>query len=1025
MIVVKKKMKKSLLIAILAATLAVLIAGAVIVNAVIAARGDNSGADGSSSAENNNLPTAREELGEYDYGGTPYAFAPVERAQIEYIQIRTKSFDKDGNPYTYEYSFLKGKSLGDEFAHLGNEFILSYTDKDGNSEVYYPPILAYDAETDYSSLYSYDQSMGYDIPLLYWLCSGIGNIRISARVDLPENEAEREKDLKAYGLSSEDTPIVIRFNYQKADKTSEDIVLQVGDVLATGSGYYFRVGSIATNENGDTYVNYRPCVYTTYEKSSLSYAFLEFSDFINPILIAQGLASDNTFEPYLTTDFKQWKNTPYIHDEENGISYVIDENAHIVIVNAKKLSPNNIKGGLDTDTDVREFYFASLKNNGAHSSLLGVLVGKNTGKYSSPITVTLPSYSREVELGDEVADAYTYEIMSIEAILTAAADNTEAGTVVSSGDKVKVSYKLKKNGEYVKEQIGSGDTATYGDVLTLHGVLDLSSELIPSEEKAKLVGKAVGAVSGVSINMSYSSANTVKREVKLYIDEIIDIRSTENYAQTLDTVQVGATVSIRCYDVVDGVKDEKPRTVSINITENMTGTNANIKDAIIGKAKTRNFDTTVNAYVASLELMQSFVTYEIDEIMGYVAREEIVSFKYTQDSERDPYYDESIYTNTMQDWRLRLYALEANSCERVVQFLGGLLENASRSEGLVGLKTVDVVITPEKMLRYGLYANTIYFELPRNILPVSETSSDYTYLSTLGFTLYISDVNPATNTRYIASSMYDIIAEIDAKNFEFLDSSFISFYARRNLVLTAVENIDTFDIEFFMDELHGTYTNKLEDRKLYIYGEEYFPSLAAIQLKYGEDAAKDAIETTLTRIKTGFHESAECPECTHSESLLEKRLKESGEDGIYLDLLYDKKLAANGEDYLGSDCFKEFVGTLYYTIYEDELTEQNISKVTADSLLMRFKVDLGPDYMHQYRYVYEFYRVSDRRVAVRLYKESRTGEIIKDADGNDIVTTDFYISGFAFKKLVSKYWEVVNAIPVNKDSAFTDYGIWG
>ena len=97
MIIVKKKMKKSLLMAILAGVLAVLTVGAIVVNTVIAGRtGNTSGGAGSSQATN--LPAVRPELGEYDYGGAPYVFYPVER---------TKSFDKNGYPYTYEYSFLK------------------------------------------------------------------------------------------------------------------------------------------------------------------------------------------------------------------------------------------------------------------------------------------------------------------------------------------------------------------------------------------------------------------------------------------------------------------------------------------------------------------------------------------------------------------------------------------------------------------------------------------------------------------------------------------------------------------------------------------------------------------------------------------------------------------------------------------------------------------------------------------------------------------------------------------------------
>ncbi|MBR2022870.1 MAG: hypothetical protein IJ997_04180, partial [Mycoplasmataceae bacterium] len=55
--------------------------------------------------------------------------------------------------------------------------------------------------------------------------------------------------------------------------------------------------------------------------------------------------------------------------------------------------------------------------------------------------------------------------------------------------------------------------------------------------------------------------------------------------------------------------------------------------AVLGKKKTLKFDTKVPAYVASLEVMQNFTSFEIDELKGFTTREEIVSFKYRQTSD--------------------------------------------------------------------------------------------------------------------------------------------------------------------------------------------------------------------------------------------------------------------------------------------------------------------------------------------------------------------------------------------------------
>ena len=88
MIVVKKKMKKSLLISILSAVLAVLIAGAIVVSAIVDSKSGDTSGSADSSSQTLNFPEIREEVGEIDNGGTPYAFYPVDREKMKYIQIR-------------------------------------------------------------------------------------------------------------------------------------------------------------------------------------------------------------------------------------------------------------------------------------------------------------------------------------------------------------------------------------------------------------------------------------------------------------------------------------------------------------------------------------------------------------------------------------------------------------------------------------------------------------------------------------------------------------------------------------------------------------------------------------------------------------------------------------------------------------------------------------------------------------------------------------------------------------------------
>lgn len=1012
MIVVKKKMKRSLLIMILSAVLAVLIAGAIVVNAVMAKRAANNTQSGNETL-NENLPEAKTEYGEYSLNGQPYVFKPVEQAQMTYIQIRSENVDKDGKAYTYEYSFLKpGEDLG---YILGDDaFVLSYIDEQGNTKNYIPDILAYDSETKYSSLYATAEDE-YNVPKLFWLCSGIGSIRFSNRIELSENSEVQKNELKSYGLysskddSETDRPLVIRFNYNESETEKRDIVLQVGSTLPAGGGYYFRVGAIS--EDG-TYIDYRPFVYTTYSVSSLSYAFAEVADFINPILVAEGLASDNAFEPYLTTGFRQWKNTVYMHDESKNVSYVITSDAHRIIVKTTKTYSTN--RGTVPVTETEEFNLNSIGDKENYASLINSIVGKTTGKCESSIIVTRVVDGDAINLTDDENDNYTYHIERIDAALTDNIDKT-SGTV-GEGDKIKITYTLTKNGELVLDESLAP--------MKFWGAIDLSSELIPAQLKSELIGKEIGTDISVDFTVDYDETNTVITDYDILIDEIIDIRDATAHSKTFDTVRVGAIVSLRIYDIVNGKKSLEPTTYVLQIEEEMTGTNANIKEAIMGQAKTKKFNKTVDRHVVYTSPVLDFVTYEVEEILGMTKREEIVSFKFLQDSERDLYEGNSIYMNIMENDILRLYALEPNTCESVVSVLGGLLENANHSEGLVGIRTVDVVITPEKMIKYGLYANTVYFELPRNILPVSESSKDYTYLSTLGFTLYISDENPVTKTRYIASDMYDVIAEIDGEGLVFLDETFLSFYAKRNLVLTAIENIYKFDIEFFLDEMHGKFTNELTEYNVFSYNGKTYRYESDIVKQFGEEALELTSIIPVLRIHTGYTPWDGCHNCQHAITELQRQLAQTGKDKIALDVLYGGKATPGGEDLLGTDGFKEFIGTLFWTIYQDELTDTDKTQVTRDNLVMRFSVDLGPTYKYTYKYVYEFYRVDDRRVAVKLYKQNPGGDIVKDENGQEIVTTDFYVSTFAFKKLVSKYYELMNAQAVDKESAFTDYVFW-
>ena len=64
----------------------------------------------------------------------------------------------------------------------------------------------------------------------------------------------------------------------------------------------------------------------------------------------------------------------------------------------------------------------------------------------------------------------------------------------------------------------------------------------------------------------------------------------------------------------------------------------------------------------------------------------------------------------------------------------------------------------------------------------------------------------------------------------------------------------------------------------------------------------------------------------------------------------------------------------------------------------------------EYYYTYDFYKIDDHRVMISLYRS--------DADGNKIEhlgeVSDFYITTFAFKKLVNNYVHLLNGMKVDE-----------
>ena len=122
-----------------------------------------------------------------------------------------------------------------------------------------------------------------------------------------------------------------------------------------------------------------------------------------------------------------------------------------------------------------------------------------------------------------------------------------------------------------------------------------------------------------------------------------------------------------------------------------------------------------------------------------------------------------------------------------IKLLGGVTSDSDTSEGLIG-DTVELGLTPENKEKYNLNAHKIYFEMPRVIFLSSDGSGnddldDYGWISTLGVNLYFSaetDDEDGSKIRYVGSDLFDIVVKVPAEDFEFLNYSFIEYWAQGN-----------------------------------------------------------------------------------------------------------------------------------------------------------------------------------------------------------------------------------------------------
>lgn len=985
---VERKLNKAQLaiiwLLIISLVLAIAYVGVIVAVNKLANKGSSSG-----------RPTLTPLPGESTYLNQLIAYPTVEEGNITFIEIENK----------------KGRFGVSRYPNdLGNFLFHYYIDGQEGAIPYTPPIINAEGEYNYESLYAVESGDGYGmIYYLTYLCAALGSPYFTERIELPaadteENIEKRNALLREYGLTK-DSPTVY-FTYGTRDSDTGHIIEQsesyhyliLGDKALSGNGYYFMVD----NRN---YVYYTQSEY-------FSYALAGFNEFIKGMLVAEGLEGESVYGPYLTTDFKKWTTTVYKSESDrvftnSELAYKDFDNPNVVVNGNYTVSidkgleyvpEGNLFSGYETSENEQfTFDLEALEKHPDYERIKAALVGKYVGSYQeNKILLTLltelcDSDAKLLDLGEESV-RYVYDISKIESVITDSGERSE-GTVGDSDNLIKVTYRYTV-----------GDLKVNHDC---HAVLDLNN--LDAAERSKLVGLTVGEeLEPITVTVDYTKENSLKSSEKYVLTGVTSIFTVDDYgtgAIMTDVITEETYVNITYYRSVGGVKGESQSAVVRLADIKDTDKLAPLKEILLGKGK-GTFEETVYNADYYYEFMREFVTYEIGEIEYFVANEIVVSFRFENASARDPFYADTFFKNTLEN-EYKLYGLNSGSCETAVKLLGGIGTDSNSAVGLSG-KTVAIGLTLANMEKYNLFAHKIYFEMPRGIFDASEEAgtsdndslSDFEWLSTLGFTLYISDSvydEDGTRIRYIGSDMYDVIVKVPAADFDFLEYDFVEFWARRNLLMMDITNLTGLKLEFNMSDLSGSYNFDV------IFREAYAGYVNGKYVISGTQfAGSSPIEEEVVRVQA-------------SDGAFDTAFKQMfGTNWGDLSTLYNNTMGdgdvtfyPGSKDTLGAAYFNSVYETLQLTTYLDCLTEeeQAAGKEKDPILRMQFRVE-GKKYF----YIYEFRRIDDRRIMVSLFRTDENGNTSENLGE----VSDFYISTFAFKRVVNQYIALLNGQEIDE-----------
>ena len=218
--------------------------------------------------------------------------------------------------------------------------------------------------------------------------------------------------------------------------------------------------------------------------------------------------------------------------------------------------------------------------------------------------------------------------------------------------------------------------------------------------------------------------------------------------------------------------------------------------------------------------------------------------------------------------------------------------------------------------------------------------------------------------------------------------------------------IQSVDVEINMDDVFGSYEFTLKHTPVYIKNGEILRDQAGNFIREPvEGASMHNFVTVRTTPKN----------MNISNTLLAEVYKNNPTmPSVDVDDLYT---IANGGvateigyDTAGASNFKSVLRVLYGIDYTGVLSDEEVDDAIQNSRkILSIAVSLTNN---SRRYVYEFYRVSERKVMVNLYA------VGGDSNDRKYEVSGFYVSTFAAKKMIDAFVDLLNGVTVDPEGSY-------